>query len=191
MFEFLGDEMKSTQELMNEHEGIQVMLGILQSVTNMIVAGDSVPKKELEGIMEFLTVFVDTCHHGKEEDFLFPALEAAGVARDGGPIGVMLHEHERGRRHVADMRNALGDFSVRGIKTDAFRTAVEEYVSLLNQHIFKENNVLFPMAEKILSVDDDNKLYENFEKLEIERIGLGKHEEFHALMDALSKKYKN
>lgn len=183
--------MKSTQELMNEHEGIQVMLGILQSVTNMIASGESVPKKELEGIMEFLTVFVDTCHHGKEEDFLFPALEAAGVARDGGPIGVMLHEHERGRRHVADMNNALGDFTVRGIKADAFRNAVEEYVSLLNQHIFKENNVLFPMAEKILSVDDDNKLYENFEKLEIERIGLGKHEEFHALMDALSKKYKN
>ena len=43
--------MKSTQELMNEHEGIQVMLGILQSVTNLIVAGESVPKKELEGIM--------------------------------------------------------------------------------------------------------------------------------------------
>lgn len=78
-------------------------------------------KEELEGIMEFLMVFVDKCHHGKEEDFLFPALEAAGVARDGGPIGVMLHEHERGRRHIADMKNALGDFTVHGMKTDAFR----------------------------------------------------------------------
>jgi hemerythrin-like domain-containing protein len=35
--------------------------------------------------MEFLTVFVDKCHHGKEEEFLFPALEAAGIAREGGP----------------------------------------------------------------------------------------------------------
>ena len=66
----------------------------------------------------------------------------------------------------------------------------KEYVSLLNQHIFKENNVLFPMAEQVLSVNDGDKLYDNFEKLEVERIGIGKHEEFHALMDKLSDKYK-
>jgi hemerythrin-like domain-containing protein len=175
---------------MNEHEGIQVMLGILQSVTKKIVAGDSVPKEELEGIMEFLTIFVDKCHHGKEEDFLFPALEAAGIARDGGPIGVMLQEHKRGRRHIADMKTAFGDFTFSGIKTAALQNAVEEYVSLLNQHIFKENNVLFPMAEKVLNDIDDNMLYKNFEKLEVERIGVGKHEEFHAMMDKLSAKYK-
>lgn len=182
--------MKAIQELMNEHEGIQVMLGILQSVTKKIVAGESVPKKELEGIMEFLTIFVDKCHHGKEEDFLFPALEAAGIARDGGPIGVMLQEHERGRRHIADMKKAFGDFTLSGIKTAALQESVEEYVSLLNQHIFKENNVLFPMAEQVLSVNDGDNLYDNFEKLEVERIGIGKHEEFHALMDILSDKYK-
>ena len=182
--------MKAIQELMNEHEGIQVMLGILQSVTKKIVAGESVPKKELEGILEFLTIFVDKCHHGKEEDFLFPALEAAGIAKDGGPIGVMLQEHERGRRHIADIKKALGDFTSSGINAVEFQKAVEEYVSLLNQHIFKENNVLFQMAEKVLSADEDKKLFESFEKLEVERIGLGKHEEFHALIDTLADKYR-
>lgn len=182
--------MKSVQELMNEHEGIQLMLSILQNVAKKIVDGENVPREEMEGIMEFLTVFVDKCHHGKEEDFLFPALEAAGIARDGGPIGVMLQEHERGRHHIADMKKALGDFTASGIKVAGFQKAVEEYVSLLNQHIFKENNVLFPMAEKVLSADDDKRLFEDFEKLEVERIGLGKHEEFHALMDTLADKYR-
>ena len=182
--------MKSVQDLMNEHEGIQLMLSILRNVAKKIVSGKNIPAEELKGIMEFLTVFVDKCHHGKEEDFLFPALEAAGIARDGGPIGVMLQEHERGRRHIADMKKAFGDFTLSGIKTAALQESVEEYVSLLNQHIFKENNVLFPMAEQVLSVNDGDKLYDNFEKLEVERIGIGKHEEFHALMDKLSDKYK-
>ena len=182
--------MKSVQELMNEHEGIQLMLSILQNVAKKIVDGKNVPAEELKGIMEFLTVFVDKCHHGKEEDFLFPALEAAGIAKDGGPIGVMLQEHERGRRHIADMKKALGNFTSSGINAAEFQKAVEEYVSLLNQHIFKENNVLFQMAEKVLSADEDIKMFDNFEKLEVERIGLGKHEEFHALMDTLADKYR-
>lgn len=53
-----------------------------------IVSGKNVPAEELKGIMEFLTVFVDKCHHGKEEDFLFPALEAAGIAKDGATQSV-------------------------------------------------------------------------------------------------------
>lgn len=182
--------MKSIQELRNEHEGIQLMLSILQNVAKKVVAGENIPTEELKGIMEFLTVFVDKCHHGKEEDFLFPALEAAGIANDNGPVGVMLQEHERGRRHVADMKKGLGDFTKSGINAFEFQRAVEEYVSLLNQHIFKENNVLFTMAEKVLSEVDDKKLFVNFEELEVDRIGVGKHEEFHALIDALADKYR-
>lgn len=181
--------MKSTRELMHEHEGIQLMLGILQSVMRKVVGGEGAPREDLEGIMEFFTIFVDKCHHGKEEDFLFPALEAAGVAKDGGTIGVMLHEHERARRHVAEMKKALGDYTLFGMNTSAFQRAGEEYVSLLNQHIFKENNVLFPIAEKVLSAEEDEKLHDDFERLEKERIGIGKHEEFHALMDKLLGKY--
>ena len=92
--------------------------------------------------------------------------------------------------HIADMKKALGDFTSSGINAAEFEKAVEEYVSLLNQHIFKENNVLFQMAENVLSADEDKKLFDNFEKLEVERIGLGKHEEFHALMDTLADKYR-
>ena len=65
--------------------------------------------------MDFLSIFVDKCHHGKEEEFLFPALEAKGVKREGGPIGVMLHEHEQGRGLVAMLRNAVADYTS-GIK---------------------------------------------------------------------------
>lgn len=182
--------MKATGELRKEHEGIRIMLEILQTVAQKMVDGESVPKDEIDDIMEFLTIFVDTCHHGKEEEFLFPALESAGIARDNGPIGVMLHEHEQGRKFISNMKNSLGKFGSTKFNAPSFQQYVEEYVSLLNEHILKENNKLFPMAEKLFDADRDQELYKNFEELERERIGVGKHEAFHALMDKLSNKYK-
>ena len=98
--------MKATGELRKEHEGIRIMLEILQTVAQKMVDGESVPRDEIDDIMEFLTIFVDTCHHGKEEEFLFPALESAGIARNNGPIGVMLHEHEQGRKFILNMKNS-------------------------------------------------------------------------------------
>jgi hemerythrin-like domain-containing protein len=59
-----------------------------------------------EEILDFLVVFVDKCHHGKEEGLLFPALEAVGVSRNGGPIGVLLEEHRKGRSLTAEMTAA-------------------------------------------------------------------------------------
>lgn len=182
--------MKATGELRKEHEGIRIMLEILQAVAQKMVDGESVPRDELDDIMEFLTIFIDTCHHGKEEEFLFPALESAGIARDNGPIGVMLHEHEQGRKFISNMKRSLEKFGSTKFNALSFQQYVKGYVSLLNEHILKENNKLFPMAEKIFDVDRDEELYKNFEELERERIGVGKHEAFHALMDKLSNKYK-
>ena len=63
------------------------------------------------------------------------------------------------------------------------------YTALLRQHIQKEDNVLFVMAEQRLDAAKDEELFREFEKLEEERIGKGKHDEFHALLDRLQKIY--
>jgi hemerythrin-like domain-containing protein len=88
--------MKATQQLRNEHEGVKVMLIILEQVCRQLEADRNLNEEHFDGILEFLKVFVDKCHHGKEEDLLFPALTAAGIPEDG-PIAVMLQEHEMGR----------------------------------------------------------------------------------------------
>lgn len=182
--------MRATEELMMEHQGIELMLRIMNAVVDKVDQGESIQADPLDGILEFLSVFVDRCHHGKEEEFLFPALEAAGVGRDSGPIGVMLSEHEQGRTLVAELRQAVarGKSGDKGAPT-ALRQSVEAYTSLLTQHIAKENTVLFPMADARLNASQDGELVEAFERLERERIGVGKHEEFHALLDALQIKY--
>jgi hemerythrin-like domain-containing protein len=182
--------MKATDELKKEHQGIELMLRILQAVSGKIGSGERIHSEHLDGILEFLSIFVDKCHHGKEEEFLFPALEKTGILREGGPIGVMLNEHEQGRKLVARLKVAVRSYTS-GDKTAAgsIHVTANEYIALLTQHIVKENTVLFPMADARLNSDKDTELFEAFEQLEQNRIGIGKHAEFHALLDQLQDVY--
>jgi len=183
-------EMKATEQLQAEHEGIRLMLRILEAICLKLEAGERVNPGHIEKIIEFFRVFVDRCHHGKEELLLFPAMETAGVPKQGGPLGVMLAEHDIGRGHVRGMAAALERYtSENGQAGSQLAALAREYIALLNQHIEKENKVLFPMADAHVPASKQDRLYEEFEKLEEERIGPGVHEEFHKLLDNLSKAY--
>ncbi len=182
--------MKPTEELRNEHDGILLMLQILEEAGKVAGVGKGVELGQLGQIIEFFRVFVDRCHHGKEEEIFFPALERAGIPRQGGPIGVMLHEHQLGRGHVTRMGEALAKLQL-GTEL-AYADLVKEstqYLELLRQHIRKENEVLFPMADKVLSQQEQENLTERFERLEIEKIGKGRHEAFHRLITELQALY--
>lgn len=182
--------MKSTDELMDEHRGIEVMLDVLDAVARKVATGKPADLGHLDGMMEFLSVFADKCHHGKEEEFLFPSLEAAGVPNEGGPIGVMLSEHRKGRECIAGMKQGVAALKSGEKKGSAlFADNAAAYTELLRQHIQKEDTVLFVMAGRCLSDAQDEELFREFEKLEEERIGKGRHEQFHALLGDLRKIY--
>jgi hemerythrin-like domain-containing protein len=182
--------MKATDELKREHEGVKVMLRILGAVASKVEAGSPVPPKDLDSIVEFLSVFVDKCHHAKEEDGLFPALEAAGVPREGGPIGVMLSEHAEGRGFIAKLKGAVaGGRSGQADAPANLAAAARGYIDLLTRHIGKENEVLFPMADLRLTPADDARLLAAFEAIERDRIGAGKHEEFHRMLKRMATAY--
>jgi hemerythrin-like domain-containing protein len=100
--------MKPIEDLKMEHAAVKITLRVLDSICEGAKkTGELASPEHLEQLIEFFGTFVDRCHHGKEEELLFPALEAVGVSRDGGPIGVMLKEHQQGRDHVANMKADL------------------------------------------------------------------------------------
>jgi len=182
--------MKPIEDLKAEHEGILLMLDVLDRMSERIAAGKNVPTDHLRQVLDFLQVFVDKCHHGKEERLLFAAMEEAGVAKEGGPLAVMLSEHARGREFVAEMKNLLnscekGESGFVLVLT----TPALQYVNLLRSHIWKENNVLFPMAEKAVPADKLKLIGEQFDRFEKEEIGQGTHEAFHEMIDKFSKIY--
>jgi len=177
--------MKATGQLRDEHEGVRMMLAILEKVCGKLETVGSIDNEHFDGILEFLKVFVDKCHHAKEEELLFPALIAAGIPEEG-PIAVMLREHETGRGYVGAMGRARASYAV-GDKSSSGEIIqnAQAYISLLRNHIEKENNVLFVMADGLLPEDIQDELLRGFEKIEEERIGTGKHEEFHGLIRKL------
>jgi hemerythrin-like domain-containing protein len=183
--------MKATAILVHEHDVILQALAVLDGMAARLVGGGSVTAPDVEQLLEFFVVFADRCHHAKEEGILFPALEAAGVPRAGGPIGVMLDEHEVGRRLVGRLRQdgaaaAGGDAAAQR----RFAEAAHEYVALLEQHIAKENQVLFPAADGMLTDEDDRAITAAFERHEELEMGPGVHERFHRMLDDLAARYR-
>ena len=172
--------------LRKEHEAILKMLEAAEEVTRQLSRNEPVAPETLSGLLEFLRVFADRCHHGKEEEHLFPLLEQKGLPRVGGPIGVMLFEHEQGRALIKEMGDASEAYS-QG-QTDAgelWAQAARGYIELLRSHIMKENNILFMMADRLLSDSEQEALSEAFERVENEKLGAGTHERLHAQMDKL------
>src|SRR3972149_5176349 len=175
--------MEATQQLRDEHEGIKLMLRILEAVSKKAASGAPVPQKDLDAIAEFLSAFADKCHHGKEEEYLFPALERVGIPRHGGPIGVMLQEHDHGREIIARLKEAFSEYGSGGKGAGAeIAKAAGEYVALLTEHIEKENEVLFRMAEARIGKDEDACLVDAFENPEHATIKPCTLDEIHAMI---------
>ncbi len=178
------------KELKNEHEAVLLAIRILDQITTRLKSGQTPEIQHLDQILEFLAVFVDKCHHSKEEKVLFPAMEAAGIPQEGGPIAAMLYEHEQGRSFVQGLRRGVEGYRVgkENSVTEIIDNA-QKYGKLLTSHIDKENNVLYVMAERVLSADKMAEMEAAFIRIEEIEVGPNKHEEFHATLHALKSIY--
>jgi len=174
------------ETLKTEHRAIKRMLEVLDAVCERLRTGERIDPAHLNQIIKFFQEFADRCHHGKEEEIFFPALEMAGIPKEGGPIGVMLHEHDQMRVVMKGLAEAAGRYQAGEMNAgaDIIRYA-SDYAALLRRHIEKEHHVLFQMAEQHLSPEEERELAERFEVLEAEMMGTGTHEKLHALLDRM------
>jgi hemerythrin-like domain-containing protein len=177
--------------LMTEHRAIERILAVLEAAAGRLKRGEPVRAGLLREAVDFVRNFADRCHHGKEEENLFPRLQERGLPRQGGPIAVMLAEHKEGRAYVGAIAEAIDAYE--GRDRTAARTIASNahgYVGLLRQHIMKEDNVLFPMADRVLSPADQQELTQRFQQVETEVMGPGVHERYHQLLDDLEKELR-
>ena len=178
--------MTPTEILKHEH---QIVLLVLKGAER---EGAAARKKgacdaaAVEKMADFFKTFVDRCHHAKEERHLFPALEKHGVPKEGGPIGVMLAEHDEGRDHVRAIAAALPGLKA-GRPAAAAETAdrLLAYAALLRAHIEKEEGVLFAIADRLLTAKEQRDMVKAFDRVEAEEMGEGVHEKYHQLAHEL------
>jgi hemerythrin-like domain-containing protein len=181
--------MKATQVLMEEHRVIERVITSLEIGADRLENGSEIGPEFFLQATAFIKGFADGCHHKKEEGVLFPAMEQHGIPSEGGPIGVMLQEHEAGRVYTRAMYEAAQ--RLQSGETIAQSQVIEnarKYAVLLRQHIFKEDHILFPLADRAVPLAEQDQVWEGFEHVEHVETGEGVHEKYLALAEALEGK---
>lgn len=182
--------MRPTEILSGEHRAIEMVLGALDRMAQDAFDRGSIDVAAARQAVEFLREFADRRHHGKEEARLFPAMESAGLPPQHGPTSVMRHEHEVGRAEVRRMDAALRDFEeAKGGAADAFAFAARTFVDLLREHIAKEDEILFPMADRILGDAAQTSLLADFERFDGTEFDAADHDRWVALAEDLATRF--
>lgn len=159
-----------TASLRRDHDLIEKVVRAMGAAASLLRRGADVPAPVIGQVVDFTSNFTDVCHHGKEEDALFPALERAGMPSRMGPIAVMLAEHERSREIAGRMARAAESYERDGSARGELASAMEEYASHITEHIWKENNRLFMMADARLA-PSAGRVAADLDATEEERLG--------------------
>lgn len=180
--------MKATEILMEEHRVIERVLTAMETMTARVESGAPYRPGFFLDTADFIKGFADGCHHKKEEGVLFKAIVANMPPLQGGPVSVMLAEHEQARKYTRAMSDAAqkliaGDSAAQVSMLEAARG----YTVLLRQHIAKEDTVLFPMSERIIPPDQREQLVTDFEYIEHTETGAGVHEKYEGLAELLER----
>jgi hemerythrin-like domain-containing protein len=179
--------MTPTETLKHEHQIILMVLGAAEREVNSIESTGRVHADRMAQMLDFFPNFADRCHHAKEEKLLFVKMEERGMPVQGGPIAVMLHEHDLGRRFLRACREALPQAEAGEAEAvAALRDNLGGYVRMLRPHIHKEDNILYPMADQLFSPEDQQALGEAFDRVEAEEIGEGVHDRYHQMAHDLA-----
>ena len=152
--------------LVAEHEMIERAMAVLKSNLEKIDEAVKTPL-QMQRAIDFLLVFGDKMHNTKEEKFLFPLMGQKGMPGEGGPIGVMLMEHDAERNLLQKMMTELPNLA-EASATGRQKFAAEgfEYLTIRAEHIWKENDVLYAMGRKLFSDEDNASLLDAFKTLD-------------------------
>jgi hemerythrin-like domain-containing protein len=153
----------ATKNLENDHVNILRLIDVLEKM--VIVKSTNI--EHFEQAVALIKNYADGFHHAKEETLLFPMMVKKGYSLEQGPIAVMLHDHAEGRDFVRGMTEGIAGY--KNGNEDALEIiydSMKGYIILLRNHISKENNVLFRMADNVLSENDQQELLEEFSKIE-------------------------
>ena len=178
--------MDAIETLMNEHRTIERAIDALVAFADEIRRKPTDDKEELARFVKFIREFADGHHHGKEEDILFAAMVEAGFPREGGPIAVMLMEHDQGRRHVRELAELAAQAEPWTVDDrQRLAEAAYGYGELLRQHIHKEDAILYPMAEQRLPPEVQGRVDADCQRYEEIKTGSGEPQRLLAIAEAL------
>jgi hemerythrin-like domain-containing protein len=189
-FKWGGMTMLATDVLRQEHRVIEKVLDCLVKLADACVADRKLDGRSARQIIDFLETFADECHHFKEENQLFPMMESRGFPRVFFPTTVLRSEHDLARRFLLVMSSSV-EGAAAGNADDVQRFAghAQAYARMMREHIRKEDQRLFPLANETLSDEDQSALLTGFEEAESKERTAGTHEKYVHLADELATRW--
>ncbi len=177
--------------LMNEHRLIENVLGSLETCAVEIEGGLALERAVVRDYAGFLRGFADAWHHGKEEDILFRRMVERGFSAESGPVAVMLHEHREGRALVGAIHGVgEGTGEVTPAERATFLAGASGFIPLLRQHIQKEDNILYPMSERVLTPAEFETMLADFAAFEARAGADGTRDRLEALAARLATAFR-
>ena len=158
---------QATDALEHEHRTIEKIVRVMGVLVDELAENRDIDDDVLRDLCQFLQVYGHQCHHGKEESYLFPMLESHGVPEEGCPLGALRHEHERSRALTQELVQASAEYAAnRHHSSSALSEVLRNLAQFYPAHIWKEEYLLFPLARKVLSEEDDQHLLREFRSVE-------------------------
>ncbi|KAL0219639.1 hypothetical protein P9112_005292 [Eukaryota sp. TZLM1-RC] len=158
-------ENSSSKVLVSEHVNIKTMLNLFRKYCKKCSSLNALYDVALAGkFLRFFSEYADDVHHQKEEKILFVTAEQHSFPVKGGPIEVMLLEHDHNRELMQAMKKALANDDV-----SAFIAAGFEYVQHLTQHIYKEDEILFKLLDSHFNDSIHAQLSKAYEQVDHDR----------------------
>jgi hemerythrin-like domain-containing protein len=178
----------ATKNLENDHVHILRLIDVMEKMT----LSSDVSLTHLETVVSLIRNYADGFHHAKEEKLFFPQLIKKGFSPEHGPIAVMLNEHTEGRCYVKSMADEIANYK-KGNKAALPKIFenMQGYIELLRNHISKENDVLFRMADHAFSESEQQELLVKFSEIERTDYSDGALNEFISTIDKLDSQFKD
>jgi len=151
---------RTFKALYDEHKNILKVIGALLKECEK----PAINYEFLERAIDFIKNYADKLHHAKEEDILFKELCKPGVLIHCNPTEQMLYEHDLGRGFVRGMSEGLKEKNRNKIIIN-----VQSYAQLLQEHIAKEDDILYPMAEESLNEKIKQKILSEFKEVDTKK----------------------
>ncbi len=156
--------------LIGEHEMIERAMDVLKKELEKL-PDTTYDAFVMQRAVDFLLEFGDQIHNVKEENVLFPLMIKRGIP-EGGPIRVMLFEHEAERKLLHQMFAEVANLEKASEEDRAsFKQKGLEYLEIRANHIWKENDVLYPMGRRVLNEEDNSFLVAGFDHINLSTYG--------------------
>ena len=163
--------MRPEDNLREDHGQIMKLFVSWQKMLGKLDHPDQALIEDFEKCIDWVEVFIDRCHHGKEDEILFPAMESSANPEVKSLIKDLHSEHQTGRSLLESIKLELKTFSQSNGLPAGLIQLCQGYIDLFRKHIRRENAQLLPLLEKCIPVEAQEQIAAQFEQYDQRTIG--------------------